>query len=190
MVICHLHFWNWWWQSPPHFRSHLKFLRAWSWEQFWLFTWKVTHRGGCKVRILQYCTHCIAAVLALLSPGTVSHSGAHVIFFMWTSAQADVRLWRSVRGHKLWFCHRPFCCKIAPMASLLCLLLALVCTFLSVLFAFSALTLLVGVRKSIRRVKNWVMRCWHGCLSGVRCNWYHMHIVQLMLLPPRHLLLH
>ena len=27
-----------------------------------------------------------------------------------------------------------------------------------------------GVRKSIRPVKNWVTRCWHGCLSGARCK--------------------
>jgi len=31
-------------------------------------------------------------------------------------------------------------------------------------FAFSA------VRKSIRPVKNWVMRCWCGYLSGARCR--------------------
>jgi len=34
--------------------------------------------------------------------------------------------------------------------------------------AFSALTLLVGIRKSIRPVKNWVVRYWHGYLSEVR----------------------
>ena len=27
----------------------------------------------------------------------------------------------------------------------------------------------LGVRKSIRPVKNWVMRCWCGYLSGARC---------------------
>jgi len=26
----------------------------------------------------------------------------------------------------------------------------------------------LGIRKSIRPVKNWVMRCWHGCLSEAR----------------------
>ena len=26
--------------------------------------------------------------------------------------------------------------------------------------------------KSIRSVKNWVMRCWHGYLSGARCRWF------------------
>jgi len=46
----------------------------------------------------------------------------------------------------------------------------------------------LGVRKSIRPIKNWVMRCSHDCLSGARCKWLHM--VQLMPLPPRHLLLH
>jgi len=28
-----------------------------------------------------------------------------------------------------------------------------------------------GVRKSIRPVKNWVMRCWCGYLSAARCKW-------------------
>jgi len=28
----------------------------------------------------------------------------------------------------------------------------------------------LGARKSIRPVKNWVMRCWWGCLSGARCR--------------------
>jgi len=37
---------------------------------------------------------------------------------------------------------------------------------------FSALTLLVGYRKSIQRIKNWVMRCWCGYLSGVKCKWF------------------
>ena len=30
----------------------------------------------------------------------------------------------------------------------------------------------LGVRKSIRPVKNWVVRCWHGYLSRVSCKWY------------------
>jgi len=30
----------------------------------------------------------------------------------------------------------------------------------------------LGVRKSIRPVKNWVMRCWHGYLFRVRCRWF------------------
>jgi len=38
------------------------------------------------------------------------------------------------------------------------------------LIAFSALTLLVRSQKSIRPVKNWVMRCWCGYLSGARCT--------------------
>ena len=38
------------------------------------------------------------------------------------------------------------------------------------LSAFSALTPLVGVRKSIRPLKTRVMRCWHGYLSGARCK--------------------
>jgi len=30
----------------------------------------------------------------------------------------------------------------------------------------------LGVRNSIRPVKNWVMRCWHGYLPGARCKWF------------------
>jgi len=30
----------------------------------------------------------------------------------------------------------------------------------------------LGVRKSIRPVKNWGMRCWHGYVSGARCKWF------------------
>ena len=39
--------------------------------------------------------------------------------------------------------------------------------YLNTNFAFSALTLLV-VRQEWQ--KNWVVGCWHGCLSGVRCR--------------------
>ena len=53
--------------------------------------------------------------------------------------------------------------------------------------AFSALTLLVGGRKGIRPVKNWVVGCWHGYLSGARCrvqtcicsSWCHCHSLSL-----------
>ena len=30
----------------------------------------------------------------------------------------------------------------------------------------------LGIRKSIWPVKNWVMRWWHGYLSGMRCKWF------------------
>jgi len=40
----------------------------------------------------------------------------------------------------------------------------------SVLFAFSALTLLVGRQEEQPACKNWVMRCWCGYLSGTRCR--------------------
>jgi len=30
----------------------------------------------------------------------------------------------------------------------------------------------LAVRKSIHPVKGWVMRCWHGYLSGARCKWF------------------
>jgi len=29
-----------------------------------------------------------------------------------------------------------------------------------------------SVRKSIQRIKNWLMTCWHGYLSGVRRKWF------------------
>ena len=47
--------------------------------------------------------------------------------------------------------------------------------------AFGALTLLVGGRKGIRPVKNWVVGCWRGYLSGARCRLAYM--AQLMPLP-------
>jgi len=37
---------------------------------------------------------------------------------------------------------------------------------------FSALTLLVGWQEGHLACKNWVMRYWHGYLSGERCKWY------------------
>jgi len=37
--------------------------------------------------------------------------------------------------------------------------------------AFSALTCWLGIGNSIRPVKNWVMRCWHGYLSGAS-KWF------------------
>ena len=41
-----------------------------------------------------------------------------------------------------------------------------------ILFAFSALTLLVGRQEGHPACKNWVVGCWHGCLSGARCAAY------------------
>ena len=38
----------------------------------------------------------------------------------------------------------------------------------------------LGGRKGIRPVKNWVVRCWRGYLSGARCR---LHTAQLMPLP-------
>jgi len=38
--------------------------------------------------------------------------------------------------------------------------------------AFSALTLLVGRPEEHPACKKWVMRCWNGYLSGVRCKWF------------------
>jgi len=39
-------------------------------------------------------------------------------------------------------------------------------------FWFIALTLLVGCQEEHRTCKKWMMRCWHGYLSGVACKWY------------------
>jgi len=38
--------------------------------------------------------------------------------------------------------------------------------------AFSALTLLVGHQEKHPSCKNWVTRCWCGCLSRMRCKWF------------------
>jgi len=40
------------------------------------------------------------------------------------------------------------------------------------MYAFSALTLLVGWQEGHLACKNWVVRYWRGCLSGVRCKWF------------------
>jgi len=41
----------------------------------------------------------------------------------------------------------------------------------------------LGGRKGIRPVKNWVVRCWHGYLSGAICRCADLHMAQLMPLP-------
>jgi len=38
--------------------------------------------------------------------------------------------------------------------------------------AFSALMLSVGWQEGHPACKNWVVRYWHGYLSGARCNWF------------------
>ena len=30
----------------------------------------------------------------------------------------------------------------------------------------------LGIRKSMQCVKTWVLRCWHGYLSGASCKWF------------------
>jgi len=55
--------------------------------------------------------------------------------------------------------------------------------------AFSALTLLVGVRKGIRPAKNWVTRC-VGIVICLEQGANDMHMVQLIPLPPHCFLLH
>jgi len=41
---------------------------------------------------------------------------------------------------------------------------------MSLKFAFSALMVLVGWQERHLASKNWVMRYWHGYLSGVTCK--------------------
>jgi len=50
-----------------------------------------------------------------------------------------------------------------------------------VIYAFSALTLLVGRQDGHPVCKNWVVGCWRGYLSGARCKL--AYTAQLMLLP-------
>jgi len=38
--------------------------------------------------------------------------------------------------------------------------------------AFSALTLLVGQQEEHPAHKNWMMSCWCGYLSGLKCKWF------------------
>jgi len=40
---------------------------------------------------------------------------------------------------------------------------------------FLAFTALVGCQKEHPACKNWVMRCWRGYLSAVRCKWFACH---------------
>jgi len=56
-------------------------------------------------------------------------------------------------------------------------LLICVCACWSRLFSLVLLPLVfwhcwLGIRKNILPVKDWVMRCWNGCLSGARCRWF------------------
>jgi len=48
----------------------------------------------------------------------------------------------------------------------------------------------LDVRKSIQAVRNWVMRCWRGFVSGVRCRWFaYGPSDATATVPPHHLLL-
>jgi len=44
--------------------------------------------------------------------------------------------------------------------------------FWQTILAFSALTLLVGRQEGHPACKSWLVRYWHGYLSGVRCKWF------------------
>ena len=56
--------------------------------------------------------------------------------------------------------------------------------------SFNALTLLVGLQEKHLACKNRV-RCWHGHLSGTRCNdWNKVQNNLHVILPPNHVLLH
>jgi len=39
-------------------------------------------------------------------------------------------------------------------------------------FPFNALILLVGHQEEHPGCKNWVIKCWHGYVSGARCEWF------------------
>jgi len=55
--------------------------------------------------------------------------------------------------------------------------------------AFSAVTLLVRHREEHQTCKNWVMRCWCGYLSGVRCRLFAYDPADATAIPkPHHLL--
>jgi len=45
--------------------------------------------------------------------------------------------------------------------------------------AFSTLMLLVGRRKEHPTCKNWVVRCWCGCLSAARCRLFAYAVVKV-----------
>ena len=56
-------------------------------------------------------------------------------------------------------------------------------------FAFSGLTVLVGRQEEHPACKNWVMRCWCGYLSGVRCRLFAYGPADATATPkPHHLL--
>ena len=60
------------------------------------------------------------------------------------------------------------------LAKLLCYLsqsLWVLYIFQNTTFAFSARTLLVRRQEGHPACKSWVVRCWHGYLSGARCKW-------------------
>jgi len=46
------------------------------------------------------------------------------------------------------------------------------CLFSLLLVCIQCLTLLVGHQEEHLACKNWVMRFWHGYLSGTRCKWF------------------
>ena len=50
--------------------------------------------------------------------------------------------------------------------------------------AFIALTLLVGRQEGHpARKKTWVMRCWHGYLSGAKCKWFAYGLADATAIP-------
>ena len=56
---------------------------------------------------------------------------------------------------------------------------------------FSALTLLVGCQEEHTACKNWVVKCWCGYLSGLRCRLFAYGPADATAIPnPHHLLPH
>jgi len=85
--------------------------------------------------------------------------------------------------HAMW----PFCHMFWPVV--MCdwaLELVIVC----IVCGFSALTLLVWRQKEHPANRKWVLRCWCGLVICLQYSANDLDMVELMPLPPHHLLLH
>ena len=92
------------------------------------------------------------------------------VYEKWVEAQAGVIAWQTSSGVVHWtqcrdllsiYPHGALGCNV-PLIWLLILVLYII--------AFSAWCCWLGDRKGVRPVKNWVVGCWHSCLSGARCR--------------------
>jgi len=73
----------------------------------------------------------------------------------------------------------PDTCLLSKFVSFILIVL---CFFKMFLFAFSDLTLSIWRWEEHPACKNWVMRCWHGYVSGARCRLF----VYYQLMPMHH----